>query len=123
LSEGDSFTFDGDGVVSVRSLDGQTKVIHHVDGMSISKALPLHHGIVLLLEPTKNWGSHQNLVCLDSEGSVVWRAPLLDSSPYPKEYANVSIRSDGLLIAHTWGGLQVTIDPVTGQVTSVVFVK
>lgn len=117
------FDFEGDGVLVVRSGDGSTREVRQIDDMLISSVLPVEDRVVLLLTKASKWGSSQNLVCLDGYAELVWRAPILESSPYPKEYASVAISEEGLLVAHTWGGVRATLDPMTGRVLSEEFVK
>ena len=117
------FELQPNGVLVVRSGADVLRTIDQIDGMLISAATPVSDHVVLLLTKTKKWGTAENLVCLNLRAEVVWRAPILESSPYPKEYASVALSDDGKLVAHTWGGIRATIDAATGRVLSEVFVK
>lgn len=112
-----------DGVLTIDAGTGSPRSIQQIDEMFISSALPLENAVVLILQKSKSWGTVENLVCLDAQADVVWRAPVLDSSPYPKEYSSVALSEEGFLTAHTWGGVKATLDPATGRVLSEEFVK
>jgi hypothetical protein len=62
-----------------------------------------------------------NLVCVDDGGSVVWRAELPVHSG-DDIYVDADVRS-GALIAISWSGYRVTINPFSGEITSRLFTK
>jgi outer membrane protein assembly factor BamB len=66
-------------------------------------------------------GPAENLVCVDCDGQVAWRARLpTDSST--DAYVSFELVG-GQLVAHSWSGHRVVIDPATGDVRDSKFTK
>lgn len=76
---------------------------------------------VLLSIPTGET-DNRNVVGFDVHGSFLWKIDRLysDKEDIPFVYLGVS---DDKLIAETWMGLRVTIDPETGKITDKEVVK
>lgn len=123
MNDKQPFSFDSSGLLTIWSEDGETREVRQVSDMLISTVVPLADRVVLLLTKSKPWGTSKNLVCLDRQANVLWEAPIMETSPYPKEYASVVVEDGGMLSAHTWGGVRVTIDPLSGEVLRAEFVK
>jgi hypothetical protein len=63
----------------------------------------------------------ENLVCVDCDGQVIWRARLPTTSS-AEAYVSLELIGDRL-VANTWSGQRVTLDPTTGQVQDSRFTK
>ena len=73
-----------------------------------------------LLNPdSSQGGSFENLCCVDARGKLIWRAPL----PSENDTFVALEGSENLIIATTWSGYRITIDPESGIVKSTEFVK
>jgi outer membrane protein assembly factor BamB len=64
----------------------------------------------------------ENLVCLNSDGTIRWRAKLPENAG-PSD-CFVAVRMDGdLLLANTWSCYAVWLDPKTGETLRQSFTK
>ena len=63
----------------------------------------------------------RNLVCLDSNGDVVWTAELPENTG-PDFFAGVKV-DGGTIQANTWSCYALTLDPRTGKILSCIFTK
>ena len=93
------------------------------DGYDVGKVLAVSDPdrCVAFLEPRLMKRPFPNLVCVDANGSVVWRAELPDHSG-DDIYVDAEVRS-GFLVAFSWLCYRVTIDPFSGEITSRLFTK
>lgn len=113
----------GAGALRITSTGLPEVTIERIDGHAIRSALPFGDEVVVILDSDKNWGTIQNLVKLDQNGVVVWRAPINESMYKPNEYCSVAPGEPGTVIAHTWGGMRVVVDLGSGMTISETFVK
>lgn len=84
-------------------------------------AVPGSNDCLVLLE---YWAQKQhgfeNLLRIHPDGAIAWRAAL----PDPTDDAYVGMAwEDGVLVAGSWSGYKVTIDPSTGRILTRTFVK
>ena len=89
------------------------------EGTKVIAALPFGSRCLILLDlvPGRS-GSFQNLICVESDGKVVWRAQHLQShDPF------VGIHFNEKLYANTYRGYRVRLDPQTGRILETEFVK
>jgi len=94
-------TYHGMKIVAVELLDGNSRCL-------------------ILLDPDATRRSYfENLLCVDANGNVLWRAQLIDTS----NDTFVSVRLADGLYANTWSGYRVRLDPATGAVLEAQFVK
>jgi hypothetical protein len=63
----------------------------------------------------------ENLLCVDCDGQMIWRARLPTTSS-AEAYISFELIGDRLF-ANTWSGQRVTLDPVTGEVLDSRFAK
>ena len=111
-----------DGVLVSQAADGYLECSGQHDGTTIKKAIPLEGNkrCVLLLDPDSDKRPvFENLVCIDQIGAIVWKARL---SSNPDVFLDVEMTSGGLL-ASTWSGYKILLDPSTGRALKRTFVK
>ena len=83
----------------------------------IREAWGIDGGVVVLFDPdaeTRGFGQFQNLICLDREGRLLWRADL-PTSITGDRYYRVSSRDP--LIVYSVKSWECTIDASTGRIT------
>ena len=85
-------------------------------------ALPNRDRILLLAFVYGGPKTQQNLIKVDGSGLVLWRADPPDASA-GDSWVSIDDTGDGNLMANSWSGWRVRIDPETGLVTSKQFVK
>jgi hypothetical protein len=93
-------------------------------GWPVEEVAPLLDGaraVVLLDYMAAPTMPFENLVCVDCDGQVVWRARLPTTSG-ADAYVSFELIGDRL-VANTWSGHQVILDPVTGEVQDARFTK
>ncbi|HSQ65776.1 MAG TPA: hypothetical protein VLM85_21290 [Polyangiaceae bacterium] len=77
---------------------------------------------IVLLDPDVQLRSHfENVVCVDPHGGVVWRASL-PTSGNDDCYLALAYEG-GALVANSWSGFRVRIDPRGGRILDAVFTK
>jgi hypothetical protein len=65
-----------------------------------------------------------NIVRCNSRGEIIWAAELPEAQPLGQPDAYVSAAGvDGHLVANSWSGFRVLIDPATGKIVSIEFTK
>lgn len=79
-------------------------------------------GVLVLLDPGEGYAPINNLVLVDDEGSVRWRADL-PSSTGGESYVSAEISTSGGLSASSWSGYRVELDPHSGRILSTDWVK
>lgn len=83
-------------------------------------ALPNGHKALLYDMPIVASHVVRNLTCETSDGSLIWAASPGDFGP--DEF--VAIRLDGdMLVANTWSGFAIWLDPVSGKEIRRAFTK
>jgi outer membrane protein assembly factor BamB len=102
------------------------QVIWHGEplGFPVEEVVPVpgaDRAVVLLDYMGGKTGPFENLICVDCEGHVVWRAQLPSASS-TEAYVSFEVRDDKLL-AHTWSGHRVTLDLANGAVRDAKFTK
>jgi len=84
-------------------------------------ATPDDNVLVLLRFGEKKYGAFKNLILLHSDGTVIWRAELPNSSS-SDAYVEFQF-SNGKLFANSWSGYRVEIDISSGKLVARQFVK
>jgi hypothetical protein len=83
--------------------------------------LPNGVGRLVLFDWETGSGSDENLVCLEPNGRVRWRAKLPTNDPSD---CFVAVRLDRDLVrANSWSGYAVRLDPATGRTLRTQFTK
>lgn len=119
---GAAFDLDA-GHVSIAVPDRPVLRLHTVNGMRVSSLLQIDDEAIVILDPERPWGSVENLVKIDASGEVVWTAPMNQATPPPNEYVSIAFDEGDGLVARTWGGMRVVLNPETGQPISSTYVK
>lgn len=84
--------------------------------------LPGQDGCIVLCDPDSKLGGHfENVLRIAGDGSVLWRAPL-PSSASDDCYTALRYDSDAL-VAYSWSGHRVCIDPKSGRILGSTFTK
>ena len=111
------------GELVLYSSEGQVLYQGKPDGFTVSEACATEAGRIVVLgkTPEKAYLSCQNLLMLDRTGKIIWRAQL----PQPSSAdAYVSFTyEDGRILANSWSGYRVLIDPNNGRIGSAEFTK
>lgn len=105
-----------------RGADGRPQWSGEFGGVKIASALPLERGCacIVLLDPDSNGSSSfRNLLCLQNDGGITWRAELPEGND---AYVGFSMEN-GVLSASSWSGFKVRIDIATGRILDAVFTK
>lgn len=92
------------------------------DGSRIKHASPLENGerCIILLDPDSNRDSiFRNLICIDQNRSVIWKAQLPSS---PDVFLDFQLTREGVL-ARTWSGFNLLLDQENGRELSRIFAK
>jgi hypothetical protein len=92
------------------------------EGAAISSAVLTDKGMncVILLDPDASKASaFENLLCIDREGRIIWRARLPTN---PDVFVSLAQTSQGIL-TKTWSGMSLVLDPLTGRELNRKFVK
>ncbi|WP_374008771.1 hypothetical protein [Leifsonia sp. LS-T14] len=116
-------TFEVQDGALIIGVPGTSKRVIRPDGMIVIEADPVGDGTgaFVLLEPPKATGRTSNLVRVDSDGLVIWRAQLPEGEPTDSfvEFGE----SSGDVLASTWSGRHLVIDAASGQVLRDRFTK
>jgi outer membrane protein assembly factor BamB len=90
-------------------------------GSNVTAALPIdNERCVILLDRTANKQEvFENLLCVDSSGTVVWKADLPEK---PDVFVKIAI-AGGVLRAWTWSCWMLKLEPQSGKVIEKQFVK
>ena len=95
------------------------------DEMAVELAIPMiqHADAVVLLDymDCPSGTPCRNLVRINPHGSVIWRAPTPTENPNDA-YVDVELLPDGI-VASSWSGYSVVIDPKDGRVIKSQFAK
>lgn len=116
------FSITGTGFLVIREPQGSLSWRGDYSGMRVVAVQPVGDGskcIVLLDMPAKKEPNFGNLLCLNRDGSLEWKAELPETND-----AFVSLQMiEGVLSANTWNGFHVTLNPATGKSMQWKFVK
>jgi hypothetical protein len=77
---------------------------------------------IALLDPPVGGGRVRNLVRITSAAEVVWRGELPQAGS-TDAFVSLDTDIDGVVLASTWTGCRVRIDPATGGLLSQEFTK
>jgi hypothetical protein len=119
-------------IVVFSSLDKGVVVWRHEDGsyswsgkfksVDIRLAVPIENGerCVLILDPDSSTRSRfENMICIDRIGDINWIAKLPTN---PDVFLDVQATDEGL-VAKTWSGFKLILNPNTGAELERTFVK
>lgn len=111
-----------DGCLAVRAEEGERRFVRP-DGGKVVDAVAADDGVTayVLLDAGTGTGRVMNLV-RDDAGSVLWRAQL-PAGGATDSFTQFSVMGTGELVAWTWSGMRVTIDPVSGRLRGSRFTK
>ncbi len=90
--------------------------------MKVASALPIDNNsrcIVLLDILASKESQFRNLLCIERDGNVVWKAELPVSQD---AFVSFQMTTDGL-VANSWSGYRVILNPATGKIMERQFVK
>ncbi len=76
---------------------------------------------IVLLDPSQESRTFQNIICIDFKGSIAWEADLPGSNA-GDVYLRV-LYLDNCIIAYSWSGFKVELDSQSGDIVSREFVK
>lgn len=95
-----------------------------VDGLPVLDliALPSDASAIVLLEPPAGHAAVRNLVRVESDAEVSWRAELRTTGDLDV-FVSIEMGHDGLIGASTWNGYRVLVSPDTGDVVKQDFTK
>lgn len=88
------------------------------------RILELHELLIILwdpYDPTTSWKRKKNLEGYDWQGNHIWTAELPGESDGTDKYVQVEIKN--VLIATTFSGFKVQLDPSNGKIVNSNFVK
>lgn len=109
-----------DGLLWIRDSTGSRSL--PVDGMHALSFIPTADDrAIVLLEATPGYRPVQNIVLIDRQGEVRWRAEL-PTSGGGESYTSFSQDGRGL-VAQSWSGHKVVLDPGSGRILSRTFNK
>ncbi len=109
-------------IIVQRKDDGTVYWTGTFDGAPIKAALVLSAGsrCVILLDPDSSKANiFENLLCIDQEGRVLWRARL---PGVPDAFTEAALTDEGVS-AYSFSGFTVLIDPENGHEIRKLFVK
>src|SRR5581483_6558759 len=122
MSMFDCHVSDGDLVIT-NTVNGGVVWKGRPSGYRVWKVLTIPGSddcLVLLEYWAERQHGFQNLLRVRADGSIRWRAEL----PDPTDDAYVGFEWDGRdLVAGSWSGFRVVLDPATGHIVSAIFVK
>jgi len=117
------FILENGNLVIINSLDNSV-IWQGKPNNSIVKQiveLPEMEMCIVLLDPDQRKGTFRNLIAMDTNGYILWKAELPD--PLGGDvYLDVSLQDD-FLVAHSWSGFKVIIDTKSGRILSKKFTK
>jgi hypothetical protein len=91
-------------------------------GRKVQVALPLAGGarcVILLADDAREKKVFKNLFCIERDGTVVWTAELYEPID---QFRSAKLGEEGL-IAYTWSGYLIRMDPATGEVIRADYVR
>jgi outer membrane protein assembly factor BamB len=93
-------------------------------GLPVEEVQPLTEGggaVVLLDHLARTKRTDSNLVCVDCDGQLVWKLSV-GSLSSPDAFVSLELVGDEL-VANSWAGRRVGIDPLTGDIRGAEFTK
>lgn len=112
------------GVLTIASEGARELWTGMPDGMPVRDlhVAPDGRSAIALLDPPTGGGRVRNLVRVTSSGEVAWRGELPEVGS-ADAFVGVDVGIEGVLLAATWTGYRVRLDPVTGRLLSQEFTK
>jgi hypothetical protein len=113
-----------DGLLTVSSDEAPELWAGLPDGMPVLDLRVASDGrsAIALLEPPAGGGRVRNLVGVLASGEVAWRGELPEVGG-TDAFVALDIGMDGVILAATWMGYRVRLDPVTGRLLGQEFTK
>lgn len=101
--------------------DGRISWSGNYQGMKVIGASPIddERCLILIDSMASEQQVFQNLLCTERSGKVVWEAELVCQ---PDSFVKFEMTANGL-IAWTWSGWNLRLDPVTGKTIEQEFTK
>lgn len=123
MTSGLSFSVD-DGVLTISTSGGSDVWEGMPDGMPVHdlREAPDGRSAFVLLDPPAGAGRVRNLVRITSAAEIVWRGELPETDP-TDVFVSLATDAEGAVLASTWSGYRVRLDPDTGRLLSQVFIK
>jgi len=87
----------------------------------VIKSFDLPIGRVVLFDPPMDAHRAENIACLDTDGSLRWRAALPENTG-PDHFADMAPDA-GCIRATTWSGWAIWLDTASGATIKSAFVK
>lgn len=96
----------------------------HPDGLAVLDLRPAPDEVsaFVLLELPGGWRSVRNLVRVGADGRVLWRGELPRGASADC-FVEFEVEATGDLVASTWSGYRVRLDPDTGALLGQTFTK
>ena len=113
----------GHGALEILDDDGHVTWRGRPDGRSVKAVFPLEDrlGAIVLLDPDEVFERFRNLLCVDLNGEIVWRAEL-PADDAVDAYVDAKPTRSGF-VANSWSCWRVTIDLSSGEITDREFTK
>lgn len=113
-----------DGMLTILSDDAPVLWTGQPDGMRVLDLRVASDGCsaIALLDPPAGAGRVRNLVRITSSGDVAWRGELPEDGP-TDAFVSLDVGIEGVVLAATWTGYRVRLDPVTGRLLAQEFTK
>lgn len=94
------------------------------DGMQVLevRAVPDRGAAVALLDVPPGIGRRSNLLGISADGGIRWRGELPQGNA-TDSFIDFDIESNGVVVASTWSGYRVRLDPDDGQIIEQEFTK
>lgn len=105
-----------------READGSIRWRGDYRGMKVIAVLPFDGNsncLILLDMAASKEPTFENLICVNSDGGVAWKAELPETND---AFVSIEMTNNGLQ-ANTWNGYRVTLDRYTGKIIQSKFVK
>lgn len=115
------FSIPGHEFAVFQAEDGAISWSGNYQGMKVVAALLIDDArcLVLLDMAASKQKVFENLLCVERSGNVVWKAELPDQ---PDAFVSFQKTAEGL-VANTWSGYRVVLNPTTGKLVERQFVK
>ena len=116
-------TYLGDVVVTDAS-SGEVLWSGAIDQAKTDSVLPLGESddAIVLLDHMARKGRFPNLVRIDRNGAILWRAQLPSSSDPHDSYVSVEVEGETIR-ANSWSGYRVRLSPDSGRIAKSTFTK
>jgi outer membrane protein assembly factor BamB len=117
------FTLFNRQLVISNATTGETQWAGRINDAKVEAVVALEDldAAVVLLDPEAFDGPARNLVCVNPDGQLRWRAFLPTSQ---RTDAYVDVDYDGrVLTANSWSGYQVVLDVASGSIVDKIFTK